>query len=298
MKLKIGILTHNLNSHQRLVQIGTDRGHQMRMIHLSYCYMNISTTHPEIYYRSNKMFDDLDVIIPRISPTHTFYGTAILRQFERLGVFTLNNALSIIWSRDKLRALQHLARKKVPMPITGVADTPAESEKLIELVGGAPLIVRILEGTEGKGTIFAETHQAAVSVINAFKHLKSNILVQEYIKEASGRDIRCIVLGNNVLGAVIRNIEPDCNKNERNLIEPLPIELSEAERKVVLRASKALKLNFACIDLIRSDRGPLVLDVDASPNIEMLEKRTHIDIVTPMLKYLENQGIQRTKKSD
>jgi ribosomal protein S6--L-glutamate ligase len=295
MKLKIGILTHNLHSHQRFLQIGTERGHEMRIIHLSYCYMNISTTHPEIHYRSNKTFDDLDVIIPRISPTHTFYGTAILRQFERRGVFTLNNALSIIWSRDKLRALQHLARKKLPLPITGVADSPAESEKLIELVGGAPLIVRILEGTEGKGTIFAETHQAAVSVINAFKHLKSNILVQEYIKEASGRDIRCIVLGNKVIGSVIRNIDPGCNKNERNLIQPLPVKLSAAEKKVALLAAKALKLNFACVDLIRSDRGPLVLDIDASPNIELLEKRTHIDIVTPILKYLERQPI---KKSD
>lgn len=289
--MHIAILTHNIHSlsHKRLVEIGHQRGHKMSIINISYCYMNISATKPAIYYRSNETFDDVDVIIPRISREHTFYGTALLRQFERLKIFTLNTALSIVWTRDKLRALQHLARHQLPMPLIGVADSPEESEALIELVGGVPLIVRLLEGTEGKGSIIAETHQAAISVINAFKQLKNNILVQEYIKEAGGHSIRAIVVGNKVIGAVLRKTALSTHE-KRRFSDLEPIEMTPQETKLALRATKLMKLNLAYVDLLRSNRGPLVLDIEASPNIESLEKTTKIDIANPIFEFIESRS--------
>jgi ribosomal protein S6--L-glutamate ligase len=289
--MKIAILTHNIHSqsHQRLVEVGNDRGHEMSIINISYCYMNISANKPAIYYRNNDTFEGLEAIIPRIKRDHTYYGTALLRQFERLGIFTLNSSLSIVWARDKLRALQQLAKHQLPMPLIGVADSPQESEELIELVGGVPLIVRLLEGTEGKGSIIAETPQAALSVINAFKQLKNNILVQEYIKEAKGYSIRAIVVGNKVIGSALRKTALSTNE-KRKFFDLEPITITSQENKLALRAAKILKLNLAYVDLIRSERGPLVLDIEASPNIETLEKTTKIDISTPILEFIEEHA--------
>ncbi len=204
--MKIGLLTHdsNLISQKRFTKAARKRHQEIVFIHTSYCYMNISSTSPAIYYRNNEQFHNIAAIIPRITPNHTFYGTAVLRQFELMGVYALNSALSITWARDKLRAIQLLARKQVPLPITGFADSPEETEKLIDVVKGAPLIIRLSEGTEGRGTIFAETQQEAISVLNAFKQLKTNILVQECIQEAEGIDLRVIVVGKKVLGAFQR----------------------------------------------------------------------------------------------
>lgn len=287
--MKIAVLTHNPNalSQRRFIEAASKHGHELSFIHIAYCYMNISTTAPTVYYRNNETFEDLDAIIPRINPAHSFYGTAVLRQFELMGIYTLNSSLSITWTRDKLRALQLLARKKLPLPITGFADSPEETEKLIDTVGGAPLIIRLLEGTEGRGTIFAETHQAAVSVINAFKQLKTNILVQECIQEAMGNDIRCIVVGNKVIAAIKRSIhEANPYSAHHTTKSTTLIDISSAEKKMAIQAAKAMKLNLACIDLIRSDRGPLVLDIDCSPSIEMLEKITGIDIIDPIIQFL------------
>ncbi len=286
--MNIAILTHNTHSlsHKRLVEIGNERGHKMSIINISYCYMNISANKPAIYYRSNETFDNLDAIIPRINREHTYYGTALLRQFERLGIFTLNSALSIILARDKIRALQHLARHQLPMPLIGIADSPQESEELIDLVGGVPLIVRLLEGIEGKGSIIAETPQAALSVINAFKQLKNNILVQEYIKEADGQSIRTVVVGNKVIGAVLRKTALSSHE-KRKFSDLTPIDITPLEHKLVLKATKKMKLNLAYVDFLRSNRGPLVLDLEASPNIETLEKTTNIDIVTPIFEFIE-----------
>jgi ribosomal protein S6--L-glutamate ligase len=287
--MNIGILTHNIHSlsHKRLVDVGTERGHIMHIINISFCYMNIASDHPAIYYRNNENFSTLKAIIPRINREHTYFGTALLRQFERLGVFTLNSSLSITWARDKLRALQHLARHKCPLPLVGVADSPQESEKLIDLVGGAPLVVRLLEGTEGKGTIYTETHSAALSVINAFKQVKSNILVQEYIKEAEGQDIRCIIVGNKIIGSVLRRKNKHLQKGNRTSMEYEPVNITLAEKKIVLQATKAMKLNLAYVDFIRSNRGPLVLDIEPSPNIEAFEKMSQLDIATPILEFIE-----------
>lgn len=288
--MKIAVLSHKASPylHQRLTDVGKQFGFSICFIQLSYCYMNISARAPTVYYRSNETFHDLAGIIPRIMPPHTSYGVAVLRQFERMGIYTLNNALAITWTRDKLRALQHMARKQLPMPITGFADSPQETEKLIELVGGAPLIVRLLEGPQGKGTIFAETQQAAVSVVNAFKQLKTGILVQEYIQEAQGCDIRCVVIGNKVVTSVLRNTqEARFLSPHTPHIEVQSTKITAEEKKIAIAAAKAMKLNFAAIDILRSHRGPLVLDVDCFPDIEMFERITNTDIVTSMLQFIE-----------
>ncbi len=232
--MRIAVLSHSPNAYtvRHFSDAAKQRGHEIVFIHTSYCYMNISSTAPAIYYRNNETFENLDAIIPRISPKHTFYGTSVLRQFELIGVYTLNSSVAITWSRDKLRALQILAKKQLPLPITGFADSPEETEKLIDVVGGAPLIVRLLEGTEGRGTVFAETHQAAVSVLNAFKQLKTNILVQEYIQEAGGVDIRCIVVGNKVVTAVQRNsLGSGSIIDHHSNLHTTPVKITSEEKK-------------------------------------------------------------------
>jgi ribosomal protein S6--L-glutamate ligase len=288
--MKIAVLSHNFNaySNRRFTEAARERGHQMQFIYISNCYMNITDTPPKIYYRGAETLDNIDAIIPRIQPAHSFYGTAVLRQFELIGVYALNSALAITWTRDKFRTLQLLARKKVPLPITGFADSPEETEKLIQLVGGAPLIIRVLEGSKGQGTIFAETHVAAVSVINAFKQLKTNILVQECIQEANSTDIRCIVLGTQVIAAMHRSVfESDTGFPHHKNLSSAPIQITKAEEKIAIRAAKAMKLHLASVDLIRSHRGPLVLDIDSAPSIEMLEKITQCDITSRIIEFLE-----------
>lgn len=293
--MQIALLSHSPNAYtiRRFTEVASQRGHQLRFIHIAYCYTNISSTAPAVYYRNNENFENLDAIIPRIHAAHTFYGTAILRQFELMGVYTFNTSLAITWSRDKLRAFQLLARKELPLPITGFADSPEETENLINLVGGAPLIVRLLEGTEGKGTVFAETHQAAVSVINAFKQLKTNILIQEFIQEANGMDIRCIVVGEQVITAVQRRIL-STETGRYSHLSTMPIELTSTEKEMAIQAAKVMKLNLASVDLIRSKRGPLVIDIDCSPNIESIEKMTKCDITTPIIQFIE----ENVKKTD
>lgn len=298
--MKIAVLSHHFPQHleQRLTTVAHEFGHQIQFIQLSYCYMNISARAPTVYYRSNETFQNLDAIIPRLMPPHTSYGLAVLRQFERMSVYTLNSALSITWARDKLRALQHLARKQLPMPITGFADSPEETEKLIELVGGAPLIVRLLDAPQGKGTVFAETHQAARSVINAFKQLKTGILIQEYIQEAEGCDIRCIVIGNKVITSFQRSTNAAGFSPVAGAASDIKhIKITSEEKKIVIAAAKAMKLNFASVDIIRSHRGPLVLDIDPFPNIEITESSSDKDIVTPLIQFIETDA-RDAKKHD
>ena len=287
--MKIGVLTHHTNalSQRRFREAANKHGHEIVFIQISYCYLNISSTAPTVYYRNNQTFEDLDAIIPRIHPAHNFYGTAVLRQFELTGIYALNSSAAITCTRDKLRTLQWLARKNLPLPITGFADSLEETEKLIDTVGGTPLIIRLLEGTGGRGTIFAETHQAALSVMNAFKQLKTNILVQECIQEAMGNDIRCIVVGNKVVAAIKRSLSQTSSDATQHGTESSElVSITPEENKMAIRAAKAMKLNLASVDLIRSNRGPLVLDVDCSPSIEMLEKMTKIDIIDPIIQFL------------
>lgn len=293
--MKIVILTHNVNpfSHKRLYEAGKARGHDMRYIRLSYCYSNISSENPEIYYRDKENFNDVDAIIPRIGIKHSLFGTLVLRQLERLNIYSLNDSMSIALCADKLGTFQQLAQNGIPLPITGTADSTEESEKLIELVGGPPLIVRLLDSAQGKKTIFADTKQSAVSIIHAFKQLNANIFVQEYIEEARGNDIRCVVVGNQVVVAIQRCIEQSFSKQKTLFTFQQPIKLSAAEKKLALQAARVLRLNLATVDLIQSRRGPLVLDIDASPNIEILEKCVQIDIATPILKFIEKNATKR-----
>jgi len=291
--MKIAVLGKNSQSYtqKRLKEAGLARDHEMCFINVSYCYLNISATSPGIFYRGNEKFQNLDAIIPRIDSASAFYGCAVLRQFETMGVYSLNNAIAMTWARDKLRAIQILARKNLPMPITGFADSPQEIEKLIDMVGGAPLLVKLCEGTQGKGTIFAQTNQAAISVLNAFKQLKTNMLVQEYIEEADGDDIRCIVVGKNVVASVRRRAKGNMKKLIHTTVAP--ITLTPQERKLALKAAAALKLNFASVDLIRAKRGPLVVDINPSPTLEAIEKITDEDIAGHMIEFLEKH--KRTK---
>lgn len=286
--MKIGILTYHptSSSFRRLSSIAKARGHDVRFIHISHCYMGISSTLPSIYYRGNEIYEGLEAVIPRISPIHTFYGTSVLRQLETLGVYSLNSANAISISRDKLRSFQLLAAKHLSFPTTGFADSPDETEKLIEMVGGAPLIIRLLEGSEGQNTIFAETQQAAISVINAFKQLKTKMFVQEYIKESNGKDIRCVVVGNQVITAVQRTSVPRATVEQKKEFLAA-VDISPQERKLAVQAVKALDLHFASVDFIRSDRGPLIIDIDCSPRTEMLEKISGVDITTPIIEFLE-----------
>ena len=291
--MKICILTKNPNlySHKRLLEAGEKRGHEMRMLNTLYCYMNICASQPTIHYRGGQVIEELDAVIPRIGISNTFYGTAVLRQMEIMGVYSLNDSLAIVRSRDKLRSLQLLSRKKLPMPITGFAKSPQDTDSLIQLVGGAPLIIKLTEGTQGEGIVLAETNKAAHSVINAFKQLNANILVQEFIKEAQGCDLRCFVIGNQVVAAMQRTAAPgEFRSNVHKGAKVGPVELTDEERDIAIRATEIMGLDVAGVDLIRSARGPLILEVNSSPGLEGIEKATGLDIATMMIEYIETHA--------
>lgn len=294
--MKIAVLTHNASilSQKSLNEIGHKRGHAMRFVYLPYCYTNLSLSSPIVYYKDFEKLGFFDAILPRINEKQSAFGTLILQQFETSGVFALNSSISIAKTHDKLKMFQQLARKEIPLPMIGAADSPKESEKLIELVGGAPLIVRVLESNKGKGTVFADTYQAALSVINAFKRLNANILVYEYIKESAGRDIRCVIVGNKVVAATQRGIDARYPKRHRFFLHDYPVKITADEKSIVISAAKAMELNFATVDFIRSNRGPLILDMDPSPNIEVLEKNSKIDITTELFKFIEKNIEKKT----
>lgn len=291
--MKIIILARNpdLYSHQRLVQAGSARGHEMRILDTTRCYMNISQKESAIHYRGGENITGIDAIIPRIGASITFYGTAVVRHFESRGIYTLNSAVAISRSRDKLRSLQLLSQKSIPLPTTGFARSPDDTEDLIKMVGGAPLIVKLLEGTQGKGIMLAETKNAAKSVINAFKHLREPILVQEFIKEASGKDLRCFVVGDKCVAAYQR--EATTGEFRANIHlggSASPVKLTPDERKLAVKSAKAMGLNVAGVDLIRSDRGPLVLEVNSSPGLEGVESATKKDVAGAIIEYIEKNA--------
>lgn len=289
--LNIAILASNpqLYSNCRLVQAGELRGHNMKFINTRYCYMNISANEPLVYYRGGEKLDKIDAVIPRIKPSLTFYGCAVVRQFQAAGAFVLNDAIAISRSQDKLRSMQMLANKGVNMPVTGFAHSPEETKHLIQMVGGAPLIVKLLEGTQGMGVVLAETSKAAESVIDAFKSLKANILVQEYIKEANGKDIRCFVIDGKVVGAMERTAaEDEFRANLHRGGTAVPVKLTPEEKKMAITASKILSLKVAGVDIMRSTNGPKVLEVNSSPGLEGIENATGKDIAGMMIECIEH----------
>lgn len=298
--MKIAILARNphLYSHKRLVEAAKERGHSVRIINPLHCYMNISSMKPEVHYRGGEIINDVDAIIPRIGASVTFYATAVLRQFEMMGVYPLNESVAITRSRDKLRSLQLLSRKGVPLPTTGFAHSPHDTEDLIKMMGGAPLVVKLLEGTQGIGVVLTETNQAAESVINAFKGLKANILVQEFIKEASGADIRCLVVGDKCVAAMRRQAkEGEFRANLHRGATASLIKLTPEERSLAVRATKIMGLNLAGVDILQSKHGPMVIEVNSSPGLEGIEAATGKDIAGMVIEFIEKNGKRNKTKS-
>jgi ribosomal protein S6--L-glutamate ligase len=287
--VRIAILSRNkrLYSTRRLIETAEARGHDVQVLDVLRCYMNIVAHRPTIRYRGEPL-PLMDAVIPRIGASVTFYGTAVLRQFEMMGVYPLNESVAIARSRDKLRSLQLLARKGIGLPITGFANKPDDVQDLIQLVGGAPLVVKLLEGTQGIGVVLAETHQAAESVIEAFMGLKANILVQEYIKEAGGADIRCFVIGERVVAAMQRQSKAgEFRSNLHRGGTASLIRITPEERATAVRAAQTLGLNVAGVDLLRSNHGPVVMEVNSSPGLEGIERATGKDIAGMMLDLIE-----------
>ncbi len=296
--MKIAILSRNkrLYSTRRLVEACETRGHEVRVIDTLRCYMNITSDKPELHYRGENLLD-YDAVIPRIGASITFYGTAVLRQFEMMGVFPANESVAISRARDKLRSMQLLSRDGVGMPKTGYAHSPDDIQDLIKMVGGAPLVIKLLEGTQGIGVVLAETRKAAESVIEAFMGLKANILIQEFIKEAGGADIRCFVIGGKVVAAMMRQApEGEFRSNLHRGGTATLVKLTPRERATAVKAAKVMGLNVAGVDILRSERGPLVMEVNSSPGLEGIEAATGKDVAGLIVEFLEkNAKPNRTK---
>ncbi|WP_372873059.1 30S ribosomal protein S6--L-glutamate ligase [Shewanella sp.] len=293
--MKIGVLSQfpDLYSTRRLVEACQSRGHDAQVINPINCYMNINSIQPSIHLEGVEV-PQFDAIIPRIHASVTFYGCAVVRQFEMMGVYAANDSISIARSRDKLRALQLLSRKGVGMPITGFANKPHDIPDLINMVGGTPLVIKLLEGTQGIGVVLAETRKAAESVIEAFLGLKANIMVQEFIKEANGSDIRCFVVGDKVVAAMRRQgPEGDFRSNLHLGGSAEKVKITPQERKSAVAAVKAMGLVVAGVDILRSSRGPLVLEVNSAPGIEGIEQATGIKVAEPIVEHIEKMVAAR-----
>ncbi|MGM0595027.1 MAG: 30S ribosomal protein S6--L-glutamate ligase [Pseudomonadota bacterium] len=290
--MKIAILSRNKNlySTRRLIEAAEASGHEVRVLDTLKCYMDIATAKPGISYRGERL-GYFDAVIPRIGASITAYGLAVLRQFEMMGTFPLNESVAIGRSRDKLRSLQLLSRKGVGLPLTSFAHHVENTRDLIDLVGGAPLVVKLLEGTQGKGVVLAETFKAAESVIDAFRELGANFLVQEFIKEAGGSDVRCFVVGNKVVAAMERKAkEGEFRSNLHRGGSASLTKLTPQERATAVKAAKTMGLNVAGVDLLRSSHGPLVMEVNSSPGLEGIESSTHKDVATLIVKYIEENA--------
>ena len=288
--MKIAILSRksSLYSTHRLVEAAQLRGHSADVIDTLRCYMNISSSSPNVHYKGS-LLKAYDAVIPRIGASVTFYGAAVIRQLEMMGVFCMNDSVAITRARDKLRSLQILSKKGIGMPVTGFAHSMAEIEDLIRMVGGPPLVIKFLEGTQGIGVILVETTKAARSVLEAFLGLKVNIMVQEFIREANGCDLRCFVVGGKVVAAMQRRAKSaeEFRSNLHRGGSAVAIELTDEERKMAVRAAHIIGLNVAGIDMIRSNRGPLIMEVNASPGLEGIERTTGVDVAGEIIKFIE-----------
>lgn len=290
--MKIAMLARNPNlySHKRLKEAAEQRGHELDIINTLQCYMNIASRRPEIYYKDEKL-TGYDAVIPRIGASVTFYGTAVLRQFEMMGVYPLNESVGIGRSRDKLRSMQLLARDGIGLPVTTFAHDPKQTDQVLKLAGGAPLVIKLLEGTQGIGVVLADTDRSAASVIEAFRGAKVNILVQEFIKESGGTDIRALVVGGKVVAAMKRTgAEGEFRSNLHRGGSAKSIKISPEERSTAIRAAKAMGLNVCGVDMLRANHGPVVMEVNSSPGLEGVEKATGIDIAGKIIEFLEKSA--------
>ncbi|NNE24327.1 MAG: 30S ribosomal protein S6--L-glutamate ligase [Rhizobiales bacterium] len=290
--MKIAMLARNANlySHQRLKEAAESRGHKLDIINTLRCYMNIASRRPVIYYNGEKL-PAYDAVIPRIGASVTFYGLAVLRQFEMMGTYPLNESVAIGRSRDKLRSTQLLARDGIGLPVTTFAHDPKQTEEVLKVAGGAPVVIKLLEGTQGIGVVLAETDNSAKSVIEAFRGANVNIMVQEFIKEAGGTDIRALVVGGKVVAAMKRTgAEGDFRSNLHRGGSAKSIKISPEERSVAIRSAKAMGLNVCGVDMLRANHGPVVMEVNSSPGLEGVENATGIDIAGKIIELLEKSA--------
>ena len=290
--MKIIILSRNarLYSTRRLAEAAEQRGHEVKVVDALKCYMDITSDRPAIFYKGEKL-TGFDAIIPRIGASITKFGTAVLRQFEMMGVYPINESVAITRSRDKLRSLQLLSRKGVGLPVTGFAHSVSDTEDIINLVGGAPLVIKLIEGTQGRGVVLAETPKAAESVIDAFHELDANFIVQEFIREAAGSDIRCFVVGDKVVASMMRTAkEGEFRSNLHRGGEAHLVKLSKEERATAVNAAKIMGLHMAGVDILRSNRGPVVMEVNSSPGLEGIEKATGKDVAGIIIEFIEKNA--------
>lgn len=286
--MKIGVLSRNqhLYSTSRLVQAARERGHSVHVVDYLRCYMDITSERPAVLLAGESQ--SFDAVIPRIGASHTFYGTAVVRQFEMMGVYTVSPSEAISRSRDKLRSLQILSRAGVDMPVTGFAHATKDIDGLLDTVGGAPVVVKLLEGTQGSGVVLAETRKAAGSVIEAFRQLDANILVQEFIEEADGADVRVIVIGNKAIAAMRRKSKPgEFRSNLHRGGTASVIKVTPELERVAVAAAESMGLGVAGVDILQSNRGPLVLEINSSPGLEGIEGATHMDVASEVIRYVE-----------
>lgn len=295
--MKIAILSRNssLYSTRRLVEAGETRGHDVDVIDYLRCYMDITSQNPQVLYQGDTLAD-VDAVIPRIGTSRTFYGTAVVRQFEMMDIFVANASQAISRSRDKLRSLQILSKHGIGLPVTGFAHSTKDIEGLMNIVGGAPLVIKLLEGTQGIGVVLAETPQAATSVIEAFRGLDANILVQEFIAEAKGADLRCFVIDGKVVAAMKRQGAPgEFRSNLHRGGNAAAIKLTPEERSTAVKAAKAMGLKVAGVDLLRSNHGPVVMEINSSPGLEGIENATDLDIAGLIIEFLEKNALSARK---
>ncbi len=291
MKLLLLASNPNLYSNKRLIEAAKQRNHEIEFINVGDCYIKVSSGGSSVFYSDGRKLNNIDCVIPRIKPSITFYGTTIIRQFGLLGINCINDSDSILKSRDKLHSLQILSANKIDIPTTSFANSSYETEDLIRIVGGAPLVVKLLEGTKGIGVVLAETKKFAESVINAFRSLKADILVQHFIKESRGKDIRCFVIGDQVVAAMQREAEEGEFRANLHLgAKAKAIEISEEEKNIAIRAAKIIGLDVAGIDIVRSNNGPKVLEVNSSPGLEGIEMATGIDLAAKIIELAETKA--------
>ncbi len=290
--MKIALLTRNakLYSHQRIIEQAVSRGHDIVPIDYLRCYMNITSRKPELRFMGEKL-TGFDAVIPRIAASHTFYGLAVLRQFEMMGVYPLNESVAIGRSRDKLRSLQILARDGVGLPVTAFANNTGPADEIIDMVGGAPVVIKLLEGTQGIGVVLGETHRSAKSVIDAFHGANVNILVQQFISEANGKDIRAFIVGRKIIATMERSgPEGEFRSNLHRGGTAQKVEMTAAEKTAALKAAKAMGLNVAGVDVLRSNSGPVVIEVNSSPGLEGIENATGKNVAKAIIEFLEKNA--------
>ena len=296
LSLKLGILSQDIRlySTSRLYESAKNRGHDTEVVSYLRCYMNIAKAKPRIFFQGRQM--NFDVVIPRIAATWTFYGAAVVRQFELMGALSANSSASISRSRDKLRALQLIGNSGVEMPVTGYVHLSRDIESVLKSVGQPPYVIKLLEGTQGRGVVLTETMEAAISAIETMKKIDANILIQEFVSESRGEDIRAIVVGDKVVASMKRKAKPGEFRSNVHLGGTVEnYDLNEQEEESAIKAAKVLGLSVAGVDLIQSNRGPLVLEVNSSPGLEGIEKASGVDVADKIIEYLEDEHTNRDK---